>query len=46
MTPDEIAAVEKLTASLNEFAAIVRRIDADLALLDAIAKTATDGVAK
>jgi hypothetical protein len=54
MTPDQIAAVEKLTAELNEFTAICGRIRADMdelyylslvsALADAI--TATDGVAK
>jgi hypothetical protein len=36
MTPEEIAAVEKLTAELNEFTAIVGRINADLIELERI----------
>ena len=54
MTPDEIAAVEKLTAELNEFTAICGRIRADmdelyfLSIVDALADelNANDGVAK
>jgi hypothetical protein len=36
LTPDEIAAVEKLTAELYEFSAIVGRITADLAELERV----------
>jgi hypothetical protein len=38
MTPEDLAAVEKLTAELNEFTAICGRIRADLDLLSAIAE--------
>jgi ABC-type transporter Mla MlaB component len=36
LTPDEFAAVEKLTAELYEFSAIVGRITADLAELERV----------
>lgn len=55
MSPETATAVEKLTAELDEFTAIARRIRADMdelyylslvsALADAI-NTATDGAAK
>jgi hypothetical protein len=38
MTPEDLAAVEKLTAELNEFASICRNIRADMDLLSAIAE--------
>jgi hypothetical protein len=44
MTPDEIAAVEKLTAGLNEFSAIVGRITADLAELERVDPQAYAGL--